>query len=110
MNQKSHITTNLVHKLFHIQHIGPQPLAYFQGLVSPTVLEAARKKQVGKNRTWFTLTVDGLNAVLHQVISTSHLLYLSIFGYKLHEPHSIHCSIYSKRLQKLHMPLKTSTR
>jgi hypothetical protein len=43
-------------------------------LVSPTVLEAARKKQSGKNRTWFTLTVEGLNAVLYQVISSSNVI------------------------------------
>jgi hypothetical protein len=42
--------------------------------VSATVLEASRKKQVGKNRTWFTLTVEGLNAVLYQVISRTHLI------------------------------------
>ena len=71
-NQKSHVTTNLVHKLFRIQNIAPQPLSYFEGLVSPTVLEAARKKQAGKNRTWFTLTVDGLNAVLYKVMSISY--------------------------------------
>ena len=71
-NQKSHVTTNLVHKLFRIQNIAPQPLSYFEGLVSPTVLEAARKKQAGKNRTWFTLTVEGLNAVLYQVMSISN--------------------------------------
>jgi hypothetical protein len=59
---------NLVHKLFHIQNIAPQPLSYFQGLVFPTVLEAARKKQAGKDRTWFILTVEGLNAVLYQVM------------------------------------------
>ena len=72
-NQKSHVTTNLVHKLFRIQNIAPQPLSYFEGLVSPTVLEAARKKQAGKNRTWFTLTVEGLNAVLYQVMSNSNV-------------------------------------
>ena len=63
------MTTNLVHKLFHIQNLAPQPLSYFEGLVSPIVLEAARKKQAGKNRTWFTLTVEGLNGVLYQVMS-----------------------------------------
>jgi hypothetical protein len=57
-----------VHKLFRIQNIAPQPLSYFEGLVSPSYLEAARKKQAGKNRTWFTLTVESLNAVLYQVI------------------------------------------
>jgi hypothetical protein len=44
-------------------------------LVSPTVLEAARKKQAGKNRTWFTLTVEGLNAVLYQVMSISNVIF-----------------------------------
>jgi hypothetical protein len=42
--------------------------------VSPTVLEAARKKQAGKNRTWFTLTVEGLNAVFYQVMSSSNVI------------------------------------
>ena len=54
--------------LFRIQNLAPQPLSYFEGLVSPTVLEAARKKQAGKHRTWFTLTIEGLNAVLYQVM------------------------------------------
>ena len=67
-NKKSHVTTNLVHKLFRIQNLAPQPLSYFEDLVSPAVLEAARKKQSGKHRTWFTLTVEGLNAILYQVI------------------------------------------
>jgi hypothetical protein len=49
-------------------------LSYFEGLVSPTILEAARKKQAGKLRTWFTLTVEGLNGVLYQVISTSNII------------------------------------
>jgi hypothetical protein len=70
-----------VHKLFRIQNIAPQPLAYFEGLVCPTVLEAARKKQAGKNRTWFTLTVEGLNAVLYQVLINSNV-FLS-FGFWL---------------------------
>jgi hypothetical protein len=70
------VTTNLVHRLFRIQNIAPQPLSYFEGLVSATTLEAARKKQAGKNRTWFTLTVDGLNSVLYQVISTSSVILL----------------------------------
>jgi hypothetical protein len=65
-----------VHKLFRIQNLAPQPLSYFEGLVSPTVLEAARKKQAGKNRTWFILTVEGLNAVLYQVISSSIVIVL----------------------------------
>jgi hypothetical protein len=73
-NQKSHVTTNLIHKLFWIQNIAPQPLSYFHGLVSPTVLEAARKKQAGKNRTWFTLTIEGLNTVLYQVMSISNVI------------------------------------
>jgi hypothetical protein len=72
------VTTNLVHKLFRIQNIALQPLSYFEGLVPATTLEAARKKQAGKNRTWFTLTVDGLNSVLYQVISTSNVI--EIFG------------------------------
>ena len=58
-----------MHKLFRIQNLAPQPLSYFEGLVSSTVLEAARKKQAGKNRTSFTLTVEGLNAFLYQVMS-----------------------------------------
>ena len=49
-------------------------MSYFQGLVSPTNLENARKKQAGKQRTWFTLTVDGLNFVLYQVISSSIII------------------------------------
>ena len=68
------MTTNLVHKLYRIQNLAPQPLSYFQGLVSPTVLEAARKKQAGKNRTWFTLTVEGLTAVLYQVTSSLNVI------------------------------------
>ena len=63
------MTTNLVHKLFRIQIIAPQPLSYFQGMVSATVLEAARKKQAGKNRTWYTLTIEGLNTILYQVMT-----------------------------------------
>ena len=78
-NQKSHVTTNLVHKLFRIQSIAPQPLPYFEGLVSPTILEAARNKQAGKNRTWFTLTVEGLNGVLYHVMSSSSLIMSSKF-------------------------------
>jgi hypothetical protein len=65
-----------VDKLFRIQNLAPQPLSYFEGLVSPTVLEAARKKQAGKNRTWFTLTVEGFNAVLYQVMSSSIVIVL----------------------------------
>jgi hypothetical protein len=65
---------NLVHILFRIQNIVPQPLTYFQGLVSPIVLEGARKKRAGKNCTWFTLTVKGLNAVLHHVMSSSNII------------------------------------
>ena len=49
-------------------------MSYFQGLVSPTNLENARKKQAGKQCTWFTLTVDGLNFVLYQVISSSIII------------------------------------
>ena len=33
--------------------------------LSIIVLEAAKNKEAGKNRTWFTLTVEGLNAVLY---------------------------------------------
>ena len=109
-NQKSHVTTNLVHKLFRIQNIAPQPLSYFEGLVSPTVLEAARKKQAGKNRTWFTLTVEGLNAVLYQVMLISIVIVSFHFLRLLHVTDSIICWNYSKRLQKLHMLLKTNTR
>jgi hypothetical protein len=109
-NQKSHVTTNLVHKLFRIQNIAPQPLSYFEGLVSPNVLEAARKKQAGKNRTWFTLTVEGLNAVLYQVMLMSIVIVSLYFERCLHVTDSIICWTYSKRLQKLHMLLKTNTR
>jgi hypothetical protein len=49
-------------------------------LVSPTVLEAARKKQAGKNRTWFTLTVEGLNVVLYQVNLSSNV-YINTFRF-----------------------------
>ena len=45
---------------FSIQNIVPQPLSYFHGLVSPIAVEDARKKQAGKNRTWFILTVEGV--------------------------------------------------
>ena len=65
------MTTNLVHKLFRIQNIAPQPLSYFQGMVSAIVLEAARKKQAGKNRTWYTLTIEGLNTILYQVMTST---------------------------------------
>ena len=88
-NQKSHVTTNLVHKLFRIQNLAPQPLSYFEGLVPPATLEAARKKQLGKHRTWFTLTVEGLNAVLYQVISTSNI----VVSFELYIWKSFNCVI-----------------
>ena len=53
--------------------------AYFQGLVSPIVLKAARKKQAKKNRTWFTLTVEGHNAVFYQVITSLNVILLFNF-------------------------------
>jgi hypothetical protein len=84
------VTTNLVHKLFRIQNIAPQPLAYFHGLVSPTVLDAARKKQAGKNRTWFTLTVEGLNAVLYQVLSNFNVIVSINIGCEVHGTDSHH--------------------
>ena len=109
-NQKSHVTTNLVHKLYRIQNIAPQPLSYFEGLVSPAVLEAAKKKQAGKHRTWFTLTVEGLNAVLYQVIQSEKFLCHFIFDQEIQFTYSYHCLIFSKRLQKLHMLPKTNTK
>jgi len=67
-NQKSHVSTNLVHKLFRIQNIAAQPVSYFEKLVSKEDLAASDAKQKSKNRTWFTLTVEALNGVLYQVL------------------------------------------
>ena len=58
----------MVHKLFRIQSIAPQPFAYFEGIVSKATLDSAKAKQAGPKRTWYTLTLEGLNGVLHQVI------------------------------------------
>lgn len=66
-NQKSHVATNIVHKLYRIQTIAPQPFSYFEKLVSPAAIESSKKKQSGPKRTWYTLTLEALNAVLYQV-------------------------------------------
>ncbi|KAG0596742.1 hypothetical protein M758_UG281300 [Ceratodon purpureus] len=65
-NQKSHVATNLVHRLYQIQNIAPQPLAYFEGLVSKALLNMSKAKQVGNHCTWYTLTLKALNFVLYQ--------------------------------------------
>ena len=58
----------MVHKLFRIQSVAPQPFSYFEGLVPPAAIESAKKKQAGAKRTWYTLTVESLNAFLYQVL------------------------------------------
>lgn len=67
-NQKSHVETNIVHKLYRIQNIAPQPFAYFEGIVSKATLDSAKAKQAGPKRTWYTLTLEGVTGVLYQVI------------------------------------------
>src|SRR6202022_4501004 len=78
-NQKSHVCTNLVHKLFRIQSIAGQPLSYFEKLVSKEDLTAADAKQKSKHRTWFTLTVEALNGLLYQVNFFGILVFHEIF-------------------------------
>ena len=43
-NQKSHVSTNLVHELFRIQSIVGQPLSYFENFVFKEDLTAADAK------------------------------------------------------------------
>jgi hypothetical protein len=66
-NQKSHVTSNLVHKLYRVQNVGKQPLSYFEKFVSKDDLAAAEAKQKSKQQTWYSLTVDCLNGLLNQV-------------------------------------------
>jgi hypothetical protein len=61
------VKLNLVHKLYRIQNIAGQPLAYFENLVTKKELSDAEKKQKSKAHTWYTLTLDGLITVLYQV-------------------------------------------
>jgi hypothetical protein len=75
-NQKSHVTTNLVHKLYRIQSIALQPLQYFENLVSKEDIAASKAKQKSSKRTWYTLTVESLNLVLYQII-----IYFLYFNY-----------------------------
>ena len=77
-NQKSHVCTNFVHKLFRIQSIAGQPLSYFEKLVSKENLTAADAEQKSKHRTWFTLTVEALNRFLYQVFQV--LIFYTLFG------------------------------
>ena len=89
-NQMSHVKGNIVHKLYRIQSIAPQPLSYFEGLVSTAALEAAKTKQAGRTRTWYTLTLESLNAVLNQVSHSS----VADFFLLVHQNHSTSIAMY----------------
>ena len=44
-NQKSHVTSNLVHKLYQVQNVGKQFWTYFKKFVSKDDLVATEAKQ-----------------------------------------------------------------
>lgn len=68
-NEKQHVKSNLVHKLFRVKKVGRQPLEYFKDMITPDEYKASELKQSGKNWTWYSLTQDALNGVLNQVNS-----------------------------------------
>jgi hypothetical protein len=93
--QKSHVSTNLVHKLYRIQNIAGKLIPYFEKLVSKENLATIEAKQKSEYRMWFTLTIEARNGVLYQVclpffsrvfIFIQHLFwyYVSSFYFDLH--------------------------
>jgi hypothetical protein len=65
MNKKSHVTSNLVLKLYQVQTIAPQPHSYFKSQVSKEDLSACEVKHKSSKRTWYTFTAQSLDGLLN---------------------------------------------
>jgi hypothetical protein len=63
----THVTSNLVLKLFQVQTIVLQPFFYFEFQVSKDDLSAFEVKQKSFKRTCYTLILKSLNNLLYQV-------------------------------------------
>lgn len=75
---KFHVTSNLVHRLYHAQNFRPLPLTFFKSLVTKEELRATEMKQRSpKTKTWFTLTISFLRGVLYKVHAYLPPLFLS---------------------------------